>query len=62
MTIDELIILKTYLPTHLIDYSGIMPGPANPAMQGGGTKEWAAHCQIYKNDFRLQLCFYAKSL
>ena len=26
--------------------SGVMPGPANPAMQGGGTKEWAAHWQI----------------
>ena len=30
MTIDELIILKTYLPTHLIDYHHIGNLPTYP--------------------------------
>ena len=35
------------------EHSDVMPGPANPAMQGGGTKGWAAHRQIFK----MTLCY-----
>ena len=41
--------------------SGVMPGPANPALQGAA-QNGGRHIGKFKNDFMLQLCFHAKSL